>query len=132
MLKSFPPCSLKPHGAGPFRVTVYELILGQTSTLLPLTTPACCVFSPPGAVFPSSTDILLSRSASVVASSPSGLAYLPVCSQLSGQTPWGGVGVGWVGQVLWDLCDTHTGMHWYTQIHIREDSHTQKASAEQS
>lgn len=26
MLKSFPPCSLKPHGAGPFRVTVYVLI----------------------------------------------------------------------------------------------------------
>ncbi len=28
MLKSFPPCSLKPHGAGPFRVTVYVLIFG--------------------------------------------------------------------------------------------------------
>lgn len=28
MLKSFPPCSLKPQGAGPFSVTVYELILG--------------------------------------------------------------------------------------------------------
>merc|ERR1719419_1858539 len=28
MLKSFPPCSLKPHGAGPFSVTVYVLIFG--------------------------------------------------------------------------------------------------------
>lgn len=26
MLKSFPPCSLKPHGAGPFKVTAYVLI----------------------------------------------------------------------------------------------------------
>lgn len=29
MLKSFPPCSLKPHGAGPFRVTVYELVFAS-------------------------------------------------------------------------------------------------------
>lgn len=28
MLKSFPPCSLKPQGAGPFSVTMYELIFG--------------------------------------------------------------------------------------------------------
>lgn len=29
MLKSFPPCSRKPHGAGPFRVTVYELVFAS-------------------------------------------------------------------------------------------------------
>lgn len=33
MLKSFPPCSRKPHGAGPFRVTVYVLIFCSMSTL---------------------------------------------------------------------------------------------------
>lgn len=33
MLKSFPPCSLKPHGAGPFKVTVYVLIFCSMSTL---------------------------------------------------------------------------------------------------
>lgn len=26
MLKSLPPCSLKPHGAGPLRVTEYTFI----------------------------------------------------------------------------------------------------------
>lgn len=46
MLKSFPPCSLKPHGAGPFRVTVYVLIFCQMSALL-LPTPCSGALLPP-------------------------------------------------------------------------------------
>lgn len=47
MLKSFPPCSLKPYGAGPFRVTVYVLIFCLMSALLLLTAPSVGALSPP-------------------------------------------------------------------------------------
>lgn len=82
MLKSFPPCSLKPQGAGPFRVTVYELIF---SCLSPPALPVP-VLSPVPAV-------LLSCFASCV--SP-GFPSLPCPSWR-----WW----GWVGQELRNLCD---------------------------
>lgn len=95
------------------------------STLLLQTTPAGCV-----QILPPARRSLVPRPpllsfcpASVVTSPPSASAfsapYSLVCSQLSGQTPWGGGdgAEGWVGQVLWDLCDTNTQMEGNTHTH---------------
>lgn len=128
MLKSFPPCSLKPYGAGPFRVTVYVLIFCLMSALLLLTAPSVGALSPPlclTAGYPSRPSPqspggcwLLHRP--LLASQPSLLVWV----QLSGQTPRGAVVVvsRWVGQVLW-TSETHT--HTPTRAHTHTDNRVQ-------
>ena len=86
MLKSFPPCSLKPHGAGPVRVTVYEAIFTQNKRPSDVNTPATTLCLP---VFPRSSCMSLSLSLS---------CCLSFCYSLPG-----GLSVGSVGELFWAI-----------------------------
>ncbi len=106
----------------------------QTSTLFLQIVPAGCVVSPPARRALALCPLLLSfRPCRHLGDGFSSVSpgfhdrLSPVCSQLSGQTPWGGAGGagGWVGQVLWSPCDTRTHTHKLKDIHTGTHNYTQ-------
>lgn len=123
MLKSLPPCSLKPHGAGPLRLTVYvELIFAsKRHSVLRQTSPSLCSSTSHYEMgSPARSRLWSSRSFCPLAliRIPSGVSCprasdRPVCSLLSGQTRTGGGGLsmGWVG---WVRCSGNTMTHKHT------------------
>lgn len=99
MLKSFPPCSLKPHGAGPFRVTVYVLIFGCQHSckqlLLAVWWFLLLLCAPFSSVRPCNPFVPPWWWLHLLRQPWAHYLLSPVCPQLTVQAPWCGGG-GWV------------------------------------